>query len=302
MSEPAKGAIHDLGYKRYVGTRRPPSTRWRVIMRHQIAMGWKTWWRFKAWLGMAVIATFIAGAVMYIASNKVFHGMGMPGEMVLTFADVTLPISIGWFCRCAFIVSLTIGASVIAGDLQSGAFTFYFARSVRPRDYVLGKLGGLGILMAILTMLGPFLLAALRLGLSDSTDQLVDHLVILPKALAVGALATLAYTAVPLGFSALVGNRRSALALWAAYYLVGGSIFAMIGAITHSGWISALDLPTAISGVAYDLFDVHILGNRMSIIPLTAALISIFAHAGAAIAIIWYQVSNAQKTGVGGSS
>ena len=299
---PATGTIHDLGYKRYVGTRRSPSTRWRVIMRHQIASSWKTWWRFKIWLVGSVIVTFVAGAIMYFASNKIFRGMGMPGEMVLTFADVTLPLAINWFCKVAFIVSLTIGASVIAGDVQSGAFTFYFARSVRPRDYVVGKLVGMGILMAIVTMIGPILLACLRVGLSDSSDQLIAHLMIVPKALAVGALAALAYTAVPLGFSALVANRRTAQALWAAYYLIGGSIFLMMGMITHSGWIAAFDLPSAVSGVAYDLFDVHLLGKRMSDMPLSAALISIFAHAAAAIAIVWYQVSKAQKSGVGGAS
>ena len=35
------GQIHDLGYKRYVGTRRSQGTRWRVIMREQISNGWK---------------------------------------------------------------------------------------------------------------------------------------------------------------------------------------------------------------------------------------------------------------------
>src|SRR3954452_23393136 len=134
------GAIHDLGYKRYAGVRRDAGTRWRVIMRHQIAMAWKTWWRFKAWLGMAVLISFIAGAVMYLFSNKVFHGMGRMGDAVLLIRDMALPGAIEWYCRAAFICSLTLGATVIAGDAQSGAFTFYFARSVRPRDYVIGKL------------------------------------------------------------------------------------------------------------------------------------------------------------------
>src|SRR5262249_8293976 len=54
------GTIHDIGYKRYVGTRRSVATRWRVIMRNQVAMGWKKWWRYKMPLFGAVIALFIA--------------------------------------------------------------------------------------------------------------------------------------------------------------------------------------------------------------------------------------------------
>lgn len=297
------GQIHDLGYKRYAGARQDAGTRWRVIMRHQVAMAWKTWWRFKAWLGMSVLVTIIAGAFMYFFSNKLFHGMGRVGDVALTIRDVSLPESIGWYCKAAFLASLTFGASVIAGDVQSGAFTFYFARSVRPRDYMLGKLAGTAVLMAILTMAGPVLLAGLRLGLCESWGDLIDHLVILPKALAVGALATCAYAAVPLGFSALAENRRTALALWVAYYLIGGTIAMMIGAITRTGWIGALDIHTAITGVAERLFDVPAFpGSHTSAISLGEGLTSIAAHVIASIGIVWVSVDRAQKSGVGGST
>jgi hypothetical protein len=296
------GQIHDLGYKRYSGARQDAGTRWRVIMRHQIATAWKTWWRFKAWLGMAVLVSFIAGAIMYIFSNKMFHGMGRVGEVATTVADAALPQSIAWYCRAAFIASLTLSATVIAGDVQSGAFTFYFARSVRPRDYVLGKLAGLAVLMAILTMAGPVLLAGMRLGLCESWSDVISHLWLFPKAIAVGALATVAYTAVPLGISALADTRRNALAMWAAYYMIGGTVAWMIGMASRSGAVAALDLHTAVEGVADKLFDVPILGARISNISLAEGLTSIVAQVAAAIALVSVSVSRAQKTGVGGST
>lgn len=296
------GQIHDLGYKRYAGARQDAGTRWRVIMRHQIATAWKTWWRFKAWLGMAVLVSFIAGAVMYIFSNKIFHGMGRVGEVATTVADAALPQSIAWYCRAAFVASLTLGSTVIAGDLQSGAFTFYFARSVRPRDYVLGKLAGLGVLMAILTMAGPVLLAGMRLGLCESTSDVIAHLWLFPKALAVGALATVAYTAVPLGISALADTRRTALAMWAAYYVVGGWVALGIGMASRSGAIAAFDIHTAIEGVADKLFGVPMLGARISNISLAEGVTSVVAQSVAAIAIVGFSVSRAQKSGVGGST
>jgi hypothetical protein len=299
------GQIHDLGYKRYAGARQDADTRWRVIMRNQVAMAWKTWWRFKAWLGMAVLVSFIAGAVMYIFSNKMFH-VGRAEELALMVQDVALPKAIGWYCSAAFLCSLTIGATIIAGDMQSGAFTFYFARSLRPRDYVIGKLAGLAALMAILTMIGPVLLAGLRLGLCSSLGDVVDHLVLLPKALACGALATVAYAAIPLGFSALADSRRTALALWAAYYLVGGTIALMVGATSHTGWISALDISTAVSGVAATLFDVPsaggIFGALAPHLSVGAGVTSIVVQAVLAIVLVWLAVDRAQKSGVGGST
>jgi hypothetical protein len=293
------GTIHDLGYKRYVGTRRPPSTRWRVIARNQIAVSWKTWWRFKSALGLAVITTFVAGGLLYFAADKL-SGFGRDG-LRLQLIEAIIPAAIEWYCRVGFLTSLLICAGVVAGDVASGAFTFYFARSVRPRDYVLGKLAGLGFLLAAIMFAGPVLLAALRLGLSDSTDELVHNLVILPKAVAVGAVGTLVYAAVPLGFSALVANRRYALALWASYYLVVGNMTFGLGFVWTDA-IAALDLPTAMRSFAYDLFDVQLLRGRVLDVPMTASLVSMLIQAAVAIAIVFASVRRAQQTGVGGSS
>src|SRR5688500_14705104 len=126
-AQPA-GTIHDLGYKRYLGTRRDQSTRWRVIARDQIASAFKFWWRCKAALGLAAIVTAIAGGMMLFASDRK-SSLGRAQGFVMQLIDTALPESIIWYCRAGFVVSLTIGATVVASDVQSGAFTFYFARS-----------------------------------------------------------------------------------------------------------------------------------------------------------------------------
>lgn len=294
------GQIHDLGYKRYAGSRRAVGTRWTVIMRHQMSTAWKTWWRFKVWLVAAVMATAVAAGFLYLASGKMFRMIGGIGGQVVRFADGILPLSMEWYCKVGFIVSLTIGSTVVAGDVQSGAFTFYFARSVRPRDYVLGKLAGLGALMALIMLAGPVLLAGLRLGLSDDLDQLIELLPIVAKALAIGALGTLAYAAVPLGFSAVIANRRYAMALWAAYYLVLGSMAERIGVVTTPA-IGALDLPTALKTISLNLFDLHLSDGNLAI-STSVALISVLGHAAIAIGLVFWRVRSAQQTGVGGSS
>lgn len=301
-SRPA-GTIHDIGYKRYVGTRRPVSTRWRVIMRHQIATAWKKWWRYKMPLLGAVITTFVAGGIMYLLTNKLVRSVGArgPGNVLVTLGDAVVPMSFEWYCRAAFILSLTLGATVVATDTQSGAFTFYFVRSIRPRDYVLGKLAGLGTLMATLLILPPFLLACLRLGLSDDLDDLVAHLTILPKILGLGLLATLVYTAVPLAISSLVASQRYALALWVAFYLIIGFIAGQMSTFNyaHAG---VLDIQTSLQAITYDLFDLRLLRLRTGGMSAQLAVIGILAQSALAIAILWYQVSRDQKSGVGGSS
>jgi len=293
--------IHDLGYQRYVGTRRTAATRWRVIVRNQLSIAWKTWWRYKAVLALAVIVTFVAGGFMYLASDQRVRAFGRAGIPQM-MKEVAIPVALQWYCRIAFLLSLTLSAGVVATDMQSGAFTFYFARSIRPVDYVIGKLAGMVLLVATITLAGPVLLAALRIGLSgDDTESLADALPVLLKVFAIGGLATLVYAAVPLGFSALVPNRRYALALWAAYYLVVGAMAIGIGyATSHS--LGALQLPSAIEAVTLRLFDVEILHGLDAKVPLSAGLISIGAHVVVAIGLVGWRVRAAQQSGVGGAT
>ena len=296
------GTIHDIGYKRYVGSRRSVATRWLVIMRHQIAMGWKTWWRYKLALFFAVVTMFIAGGFMYIVGDRLMRGFGARrNDVLVTLADSALPVSIRFFCMAAFMLTLTLGATIVATDHQSGAFTFYYVRSIRPRDYVIGKLVGFGTLVATIVLLPPLLLACLRLGLSDDVDQLIANLHLLPKTLAIGLLATLAYTTVPLALSSLVGKRRYALALWAAYYVIIGNMAFGISHVTSPS-IAAIDLPTAVITVSYELFHLHPLLRGFGDLSLQAAVIGLIVQSVLGIAILWYQVSGDQKTGVGGSS
>src|SRR5205807_9358722 len=93
--------IHDLGYQRYDGIRRPASTRWQVIMRHQIAFGWVTWWRYKLALVLAVITTCVCGALLYFLRSETITALA-PGGAALKLADVLLPVSINFFCKIAF--------------------------------------------------------------------------------------------------------------------------------------------------------------------------------------------------------
>ena len=293
------GTIHDLGYKRYVGARLAASTRWLVIMKNHIAYGWKTWWRLKSSVGLAVIVTVIAGGVMFLLQDRTVKGVVLPSGIAATLTDGALPRSIQWYSRVAFLVSLTIGSRVVAGDMQSGAFTFYFARSVRPRDYVLGKLVGQMVIVGMVFAAGPLLLAIARLGLADSTDEAIKLLPVIPKALAIGALGTLAFTAVPLGFSALIENPRYAMALWATYYLVVGGMAWVISRVTDSG-IAALDIAASLDSVVFWLNDMELVWGRAKRIDPHIALGSLFAHAAVGVSILVWSVRRAHLRGIGG--
>jgi len=174
-------------------------------------------------------------------------------------------------------------------------------RSIRPMDYVLGKLAGLGILIATLVVLPPLVLVGMRLGFSADMAEVKQLLPMLPKMLALGGLATLVYTAVPLAMSSLVANRRYALALWVAYYLIVGFIAGQMSMFVAPN-AGLLDIQTCLQAITYELFDMKIMRIRTGGLSANTALIGLLVQSAVAIAILWFQVSRDQKTGVGGSS
>jgi hypothetical protein len=288
------GAIHDLGYQRYLGSRRAQSTRWRVIVRNQVAQAWKTWWRFKMAVGFAVIAMIVFGALIYVR-----HFFPESGRGSLLTIDGLLTMSTRWFCYAAFLVGLTVASGAIAGDAQVGAFTFYFARPVRPIDYVLGKFGGLFLLQLIVIAAPLTLLAAFRCGMVDSTDELLRTLPIVGKALAAGVIGAAVYAAVPLAISSLVVRRRNAIAMWATFYMIVCNIFYGLG---HAGQpaIGQLDVQAAVTSTG-----AHLMGGRvpsifMSVGPLSWSLVWCAVYVVGGIALAWWQVRGRAAEGVGG--
>lgn len=293
----AKGTVHDLGYKRYVGTRRPQSTRWRVIARNVMRQSWKGFWRFKL-------------PLLLVTINTVVFAVGMTNEWVIRLGrsvvadpeDMLLLTSyspVSFLCRSTFIASILLAAPAIAQDAQTGAFSFYFSRPVRPVDYVVGKIVGFWVLFAIMLVGFPLILAGIRLGMYGNASDALTHADLLAKVILIGALGALAFAAVPLAISSLVPNRRYAYGLWVTYYVVFGFIAQGVGFKSHSPVIGMLDISAAINTMAARLLDVSLPSRGFA--SLGEAIAGLSIHAAVAIGILYYRVRQARLSGIGGS-
>lgn len=293
-----QAAIHDLGYKRYVGTRRPQSTRWRVIVKNLVASSWRGWWRMKLWIIGAVITTVGIGVPMYISRNQIFEQMVSHG-VAMRWADALLPVAFRFFPWFGFILGATVAASQVARDTRAGAFEFYFSRPVRPIDYVLGKLGGTALIMAAAMAAGPLLLAIFRVALSLTFDERLSTLVVIPKVALVGVLASMAYAAVPLAISSLSNRSRITVAVWVAFYLLFGGIVQGLAFGLHTSGLAALNLPMAVAGTAFGLFDVHVpvFDQVPGLWPSMAALVG---YTALAVVVLRVRVGQAERAGLGG--
>ena len=304
------GAIHDLGYKRYLGTRRPQSTRWRVIVRNQVGYAWKTWWRSKLALGWSIVTLLSFTAIMlylfqledplekFGKTERFLARFGLGGDPYDTLISLAVP----WLTRAAFLASLTVGAGTIAADAQVGAFTFYFARPVRPLDYVAGKLGGLFLLNTILVTAPLFALTLLRVGLSPDLDHMIAALPRILSALATGSAAALLFSALPLAVSSLVRRRAYAIAGWAVIYIVVGGIAEGIAHKSRTPWLQVFDPLGAIDSIGQHLYDAKLMTRVLfDPAPLGVAVAAVIALSAGAIALAYAQVARRAYAGVGGS-
>jgi len=294
-----EAAIHDLGYQRYAGGRRPQHTRWQVIVRNMVSMSWKGWWRYKMPLATAVMTMVGIGVGIYFSRNDIFEAAPGMGEEIRTIADSLIPSSYSLFGYSSLIICLTILAGTISRDLQAGAFEFYFSRPVRPLDYVIGKVVGAFLLLAPILLLGPLLLTIYRLGLTGDVDRAVDTLSWIPRALIVGFVATLAQASVALAFGALTSKSRYAVVGYAAFIFFFGTIISGIASSTEIPELAALSLNSAILGLSSGVFEVNFLFGTAAP-PLGISIVSLSGYIAGSILLILWRVRQAQRAGMGG--
>lgn len=298
-AEVAVARIHDLGYKRYVGTRRPQNTRYLVIAGNTLRMAWAGWWRAKLWVIGTGAAVFGVGLGMLIYREKFAPtAEKLIGERALTVPDFLLAHSWSGFAWAAFLLSMTVIAGTVARDLRAGAFEFYFSRPIRPRDYILGKLGGACALIGVPLLIGPMLLALFRVGLEADNLGLVWAVV--PQTLLIGVVTTVVYAAIPLAFSCVARKPRDAIIAWAAYYLVLGPLVSGIALTTGIEELMALDISGALRGVTFGFYGWGALAGA-PVPPLGVSLVALFGYAAAAVALVAWRVRAIERAGLGGS-
>ena len=295
--ESASAVIHDSGYKRYDGPRKAQSVRYQVIVGNAIKSAWRGWWRMKLWIGTAAITLFVLGTMMVLMERMSgFRSAGLPVPM----SDALVPWSFEFLSRSGFFLTLTVGSSIIASDLRTGALVFYFSRPLRPIDYAVGKLLGAMAIMGLIFVVGPVLLALFRVGLS-SRGAVLDSLIIVPKAMLVGAVATVTYAALPLAFSAISARKRYTVTSWAAFYIVAGLAAQGIAANTGITELTACHVPSAIHSLAFFLFGVGPTFD-LPMPPVWAAFLALAGYVTAALGFVLWRVQSLATANMGGGS
>ncbi len=234
--------LYDLSYRRFDGPRTPRFRRSLALARSAASLLLRKR-SFLLLLAVSWVPAVVRAAQIYVARQ--FPGApefftispGTWGDF-LTQQVRFLPV---------VLVSLATGASAIASDFASGAFTIYLSKPISRFDYFLGKALPVAAAVGAVTLAPALVLLFLHLALAPDFALLASAPWLPLSVIAYSVLLALYYTLSVLAISSLCRSGRVAGAGFAA--LVFGSEIAARTA--SSRMFGAARLP-GVNGAAID--------------------------------------------------
>jgi ABC-2 type transport system permease protein len=266
--------IHDQGYRRYGGGREPHGRRWWVIARAGLLARIKE--RRVIALLLAAWLPFLVRAVQIYASAN-FQQVAFLAPTPQMFREF-----LGQQELFIFIVSILIGAGLIADDRRANALQIYLSKPLTRVEYIAGKLITLAIVIAFVTWLPAMLLLLLQILFAGSTKFLREHLFLIPAITLFAGVQVFVSSFAMLALSSLSKSRRFVAMMYAGTLFFTAAMYQALRAITTSSAWAVISPRDTMNVIADGIFRIQ--GTRA--IPLYAAVIAIAVLIGASIWVL----------------
>ena len=265
--------IHDQGYRRYAGRRRPLGTAWWVIARQQI----RTVLTQKRYLALLLIAwiPFVARVVqIYLAANfQQAQFLATSKELFRGFLDQ----------QGLFVFLLIVGASgAIADDRRANALQVYLSKPLTRVEYITGKLFAPFAFVLSVTLVPALLLLIVHVAFAGSLTFVTQNMFLLPAILLYSVVLALVGTFTMVALSSLSKSRRFTALTFTGLFFFTTAMYQALQRITGSQlWalMSPRDLLSVIGDAAF-----RMPGQRA--VPLWAALLAAMVIIGISVAVL----------------
>jgi ABC-2 type transport system permease protein len=266
--------IHDQGYRRYEGRRRPIGTAWWVIARQQIrtilsqkrfiALLLASWVPFVGRVVQIYLAANVQQLSSYLATNpKLFRDF-------LGFQSV-------------FVFLLIVGASgAIADDRRANALQVYLSKPLTRIEYIAGKLFAPIAFVLSITLVPALLLLLVHVAFAGSLTFVIQNLFLLPAIVLYSLTVALGGTFMMVALSSLSKSRRFTALTFTGLVFFTTAMYQALQRITGSRlWalLSPRDMLSVIGDAAF-----RIPGDRA--LPVWAALLGVMAIIGLSILVL----------------
>jgi ABC-type transport system involved in multi-copper enzyme maturation permease subunit len=238
--------IHDQSYRRYGGGKARPGQAWTVIAR----AGMMNMIRKRTFLGLLLFAwfPFLARAIqIYVTTNYPQVAMFAPtAETFRQFLEQQ-----DFF---VFIVTIYVGAGLIANDRRANALQIYLSKPLMRTEYIFGKAAILFGFLLFVTLVPALLLLLLQVLFAGSFAFLQKNLFLFPAITVAATLQAILATFTMLALSSLSKSSRYVGILYAGIIFFTAAIYGAMLAITGSTRLSWLSLGANLTQVVDVIF------------------------------------------------
>lgn len=238
--------IHDQSYRRYGGGKTRPGQAWTVIAH----AGMMNMIRKRTFLGLLLFAwfPFLARAIqIYVTTNYPQVAMFAPtAETFRQFLEQQ-----DFF---VFIVTIYVGAGLIANDRRANALQIYLSKPLMRTEYIFGKAAILFAFLLFVTLVPALLLLLLQVLFAGSFAFLQKNLFLFPAITVAATLQAILATFTMLALSSLSKSSRYVGILYAGIIFFTAAIYGAMLAITGSTRLSWLSLGANLTQVVDVIF------------------------------------------------
>lgn len=271
--------VHERGYTHWQSSGLQPDPAWWVIARRGLAAALRSRW-LVALLAAAWIPAVVKGVLIFLKARA-----GRILELTVGGHWTSIdPAGFLAFCEgqrfFVFLITVILGAGLIARDRAENGLALYFSRPLGLRDYLLGKsaivLGGY-----LAVTLAPVLVLCLFAYLTAPGAVGLELLVWTPLRMSLYGLLTGAMLSLVLLALSSLATRTVLVVVWWAMLCLGGEMIGGIGKIL------------GLAGLQYAnvLGQLHNAGSlmlgtapRLPVAPWSSLLFWLLATAGA---VVW---------------
>ena len=271
---PQGTAIHDQGYRHYLGQRAPIGRAWWVIARSHILTSVQ--YRPFLVLLLAAYAPFVFRAVqIYVASTNL-----QVAEFLATTPDTFRDFLSQ---QRLFVFLITIGqAGLIADDRRTNALQLYLSKPLTRVEYILGKLVPPVVYVLAITLVPALLLLLLQIVFAGTLTFLRANIFLLPAITLFSLIQALLSAFAILALSSLTKSRRFVAIMYAGLVFFTTAMYQALRAITTSRKWAVISPGEMLDVIANAIFR----GRADPAVPVYVAVIAIFVIIGLAILVL----------------
>ena len=241
--------IHDQSYRRYGGGRGLPGRSWLVIAHAGVLSLIKN----RVFLGLLIFAWFpfiVRTVQIYVATN--FQQVALLAPTAKTFREFLEQQDF-----FVFIVTIYVGAGLIANDRRANALQIYLSKPLMRSEYIAGKAAILFTFLMLVTFLPAILLLFLQVMFAGSFTFLRNNLFLFPAITVASLLQVFVATFTMLALSSLSKSSRYVGILYAGIIFFTAAIYGAMLAITGSTRLSYLSVTANLTQVMDVIFRVN---------------------------------------------